>query len=282
MNFQEMVRKIKKRETDRFLFTDEVREEIAQLSTDEIKCRLQGFTRAPIICKDSSDMQLCSVYHILCWMEVLKKFSIREDATVVEIAPGAGTHIVTAFDVISGGKGKYVAFNLNKKLTSDFKSQTEDLNLDIRIIEDDAKNAPVYIPKETIDMVAGNHAINDILETIIANKESLDTVEGDWFEIAPRLMREYEKAYLNGTLRNLVFQDFIHIMRAIYFTLKPTGYLVLNYHVYPVEIDWGGSVPVRSAFVNLARQWISEADIGFETVSLDGFDPKWWGFFRKY
>lgn len=282
MNFQEMARKIKKGETDRFFFTNEAREEIARLSTDEIESLLQGFTKAPIIRRDSSDMQLSRVYHMLCWVKALKEFSISEDATLVEIAPGAGTHIVTAFDVISGGKGKYVAFNLNKKLTSDFKTQTEDLNLDIRIIEDNAKNALVYIPKETIDMVAGNHAINDILETIIANKEGLDTVEGNWFEIAPRLIREYEKAYLNGTLRNLVFDDFIDIMRAIYFTLKSTGYLVLNYYVYPVEIDWGGSVLVRSAFVDLARQWISEADIGFETVSLDGFDLKWWGFFRKH
>lgn len=277
-----MARKIKKGETDRFFFTDEAREEIARLSTDEIESLLQGFTKAPIIRRDSSDMQLSRLYHILCWIEVLKKLSIGEDATVVEIAPGAGTSIVTAFDVISTGKGKYVSFNLNKKLTLDFKSQTEDLNLDIRIIEDDAKNALVYMSKETIDMVAGNHAINDILETIIANKEGLDTVEEDYFEIAPRHIREYEKAYLNGTLRNLVFEDFIDIIRAIYLTLKPTGYLVLNYYVYPVEIDLGGSVPVRSAFVNLARQWISEADIGFETVSLDGFDPKWWGFFRKY
>ena len=282
MNFQEMARKIKKGETDRFFFTDEAREEIARLSTDEIESLLQGFTKAPIIRRDSSDMQLSRLYHILCWIEVLKKLSIDEDATVVEIAPGAGTSIVTAFDVISTGKGKYVSFNLNKKLTLDFKTQTEDLNLDIRIFEDDAKNVLAYIPNETVDMVAGNHAINDILETIIANKEGLDTIEEDYFEIAPRLIREYEKAYLNGTLRNLVFEDFIDIIRAIYLTLKPTGYLVLNYYIYPVEIDLGGSVPVRSAFVNLARQWISEADIGFETVPLDGFDPKWWGFFRKY
>ncbi len=281
MNLQEMTRKIKKGETDRLFFTDEVREKIAQFSTEEIESRLEGFTRAPMIRKDSYDMQLSSVYHILSWEEAFRNLVVRKDSTLIEIAPGAGTHIVTVFDLISGGKGKYVAFNLNKKLTSDLKSQTEDLNLDIRIIEDDAKNAPAYIPNETIDIVAGNHAINDILETIIANKEGLDTVEQDWFEIAPGLMREYEKAYLNGTLRNLVFDDFIDIMRAIYFTLKPGGYLVLNYYVYPVEIDWGGSVPVRSAFVNLARQWIGEADIGFETLSLDGFDPKWWGFFRK-
>ncbi len=282
MNLQDVARKIKKGETDRFFFTDEAREEIARLSTDEIESLLQGFTRAPIIHRNSSGMQLSRLYHILCWIKALNKLSISKDATLIEIAPGAGTHIVTAFDVISGGKGKYVAFNLNKKLTLDFKTQTQDLNLDIRIIEDDAKNALVYIPKETIDIVAGNHAINDILETIIANKEGLDTIGEDYFEVAPRLIRKYEKAYLNGTLRNLVFEDFIDIIRAIYFTLKPTGYLVLNYYVYPVEIDWGGSVPVRSAFVNLARQWISEADLGFETVFLDGFDPKWWGFFRKY
>ncbi len=282
MNFQKMAKRIKKGETDRFFFTNEAREEIARLSTDEIQSRLQGFMKSPMIRKGSSDMQLSRLYHILCWIEVLKELSISKNATLIEIAPGAGTHIVTAFDVISGGKGKYVAFNLNKKLTSDFKTQTQDLNLDIRIIEDDAKNTPAYIPKETIDIVAGNHAINDILETIIANREGLDTVEGDYFEVAPRLIREYEKAYLDGTLKNLVFDDFTDIMRAVYSTLKPTGYLVLNYYVYPVEIDWGGSVLVRSAFVSLARQWISEADLGFETVSLDGFDPKWWGFFRKY
>lgn len=281
MNFPEMARKIKKGETDRFFFTDGVRKEITQFSIQEIESRLEGFTRAPMSRKDSYDMQLSRVYHILCWIEAFRNLVVGKDSTLVEIAPGAGTHIVTAFDLISVEKGKYVAFNLNKKLTSDFKNQTEDLNLDIRIIEDDAKNAPAYIQKETIDVAAGNHAINDILETIIANKEGLDTVERDWFEIAPRLMREYEKAYLNGTIRNLVFADFIDIMRAIYFTLKPGGYLVLNYYVYPVEIDWGGSVAVRSAFVNLARQWIGEADIGFETLSLNGFDPKWWGFFRK-
>ena len=282
MNFREMARQIKKGETDRFFFTNEAREEIARLSTVEIESLLQGFRRAPMIRRDNSDMQLSRVYHILSWEKVFRNLIVRKDSTLIEIAPGGGTHIVSAFDLISDGKGKYVAFNLNKKLTLDLKSQTEDLNLDIRIIEDDAKNALVYIPKQTIDMVAGNHAINDILETIIANKEGLDTIEGDWYEIAPRLIRKYEKAYLNGTLRNLVFDDFIDIMRAIYLTLKPAGYLVLNYYVYPVEIDWGGSVPVRSAFVNLARQWISEADLGFETVSLDSFDPKWWGFFRKY
>lgn len=281
MNLQKMARKIKKGETDRLFSIDEVREKIAEFSTEEIESRLEGFTRAPTIHKDSFDVQLSGVYHILSWEKAFRDLGVRKDSTLIEIAPGAGTHIVTAFDLISGGKGKYLAFNLNKKLTSHFKSQTENSNLDIRIIEDDAKNALVYIPKETIDIVAGNHAINDILETIIANKEGLDTVGQDWFEIAPRLMREYEKAYLNGTLRNLVFDDFIDIMRAIYFTLKPGGYLVLNYYVYPVEIDWGGSVAVRSAFVNLARQWIGEADIGFETLSLNGFDPKWWGFFRK-
>lgn len=226
-------------------------------------------------------MQLCRIYHILCWEKVFESILVGGDSTVVEIAAGAGTHIVTAFDTVSCGKGRYVAFNLNKKLTSDFKSQTVDLDLDVRIIEDNAKNLLRYLEKETVGIAAGNHAINDILETIIASKEGIDTIEGDYFEIAPMLIRKYEKAYLNGTLKNLAFEDFIEIIRAIYFALKPGGYLVLNYYVYPLEIDWGGSLPVRSAFVSLARQWISEAGLGFKTVSLEGFDPKWWGFFRK-
>ncbi len=281
MNFREMARKIKKGETDRFFFTDEAREEITQFSTEEIESRLEGFTRAPMIRKDSSDMQLSRVYHILSWEKAFRNLVVRKDSTLVEIAPGAGTHIATAFDMVTGEKGKYVAFNLNKKLTSDFQSQTKELNLHTCVIEDNARNLPEYVDKESVDIVTGNHAINDILETIIADNKGIDTIEGDYFEVAPRLIREYEKAYLNGTLKSLVFEDFIKIIRAIYFVLKPGGHLVLNYYVYPVEIDWGGSLPVRSAFVGLARQWISEADLGFETFPLEGFDPKWWGSFRK-
>ncbi len=151
MNFPEMARKIKKGETDRLFFTDEVREKITQFSTEEIESRLEGFTRAPMSRKDSYDIQLSRVYHILSSEKAFRNLIVRKDSTLVEMAPGAGTHIVTAFDLISNGKGKYVAFNLNKKLTSDFKNQTEDLNLDIRIIEDDAKNASAYIPKKTIN-----------------------------------------------------------------------------------------------------------------------------------
>lgn len=141
MNLQEMARKIKKGETDRLFSIDEVREKIAVFSTEEIESRLEGFTRAPTIHKDSFDVQVSGVYHILSWEKAFRNLIVRKDSTLIGMAPGAGTHIVTAFDLISGGKGKYLAFNLNKKLTSHFKSQTEDLNLDIRIIEDNAKNA---------------------------------------------------------------------------------------------------------------------------------------------
>ena len=120
MNLREMARKIKKGETDKFLFTDEAREEIAQFSTEEIESRLEGFTRAPMIRRDSCDMQLSRVYHILSWEKAFRNLVVRKDSTLIEIAPGGGTHIVTAFHLISGGKGKYVAFNLNKKLTSNF------------------------------------------------------------------------------------------------------------------------------------------------------------------
>ena len=281
MNLREMALRIKKGEMKGLFSTNEAREEVSQLSADEVESRLHGFTEAPMIRRHNADMQLSKVYHILCWMEVLKQLSIDEHATVIEIAPGAGTHIIRAFDAISNGKGRYVAFNLNRKLTSDFKTQTGGLNLDIRVIEDDAKNALRYIPKESVDIVTGNHAINDILETIIASKEGLDTIEGDYFEVAPTLMRKYENAYLNGTLKNLVFDDFIETIHTTFFTLKAEGHLVLNYYVYPVEINWGGSVRVRSAFVNMARQWVTEAGLGFEAVSLNGFDPKWWGLFRK-
>lgn len=73
----------------------------------------------------------------------------------------------------------------------------------------------------------------------------------------------------------------IEIIKVIQLTLKLGGYLVLNYYVIPEELDWGGSVPVRSAFVDLTRQWIEEADLQFESLAVEDFDPKWWLFLRK-
>ena len=88
MNLQEMTRKIRRGETDRLFFTDEVREKIAQFSTEEIESRLEGFTRVPMIRKDSYDMQLSSVYHILAWEEAFRNLVVRKDSTLIEIAPG--------------------------------------------------------------------------------------------------------------------------------------------------------------------------------------------------
>lgn len=283
MDLKGLAVKIKTGEANRFFIAKDANEEIIKLPVERIESLLEGFTKAPMIRKDTASKQLSNVYRIFCWIEAFEKLSLSSDSTLLEIAPGNGTSIVTAFDAVSSGKGKYTAVNLNKKLTEEFKTHTHTKNpkIDIRVIEDDVRNLLKYVMKGTIDIVAANHAIDNILETIIAEKEGIDTVNSDYLEIIPKLIRRYEKVYLNGTLKNLASKEFIDTIKAIHSLLKPGGYLIFHQFVLQEAIDFGASVSTQSAFVDIAREWIRDSNLDFETIKLDDFDPKWWVFFKK-
>lgn len=59
------------------------------------------------------------------------------------------------------------------------------MDVSIRVVEDDAANIGLYYPESSFDVVAYHHAINDIIQTIIADREGMDTVNQDWWTIEP-------------------------------------------------------------------------------------------------
>ena len=59
------------------------------------------------------------------------------------------------------------------------------MDVNIRVVEDDAANIGLYYPESSFDVVAFHHAINDIIQTIIADREDIDTVNQDWWTIEP-------------------------------------------------------------------------------------------------
>ena len=70
--------------------------------------------------------------------------------------------------------------NLNKELTQNFQEKTNEMDINIQVVEDDAANIGLYYPESSFDIVAFHYAINDIIQTITADRDGIDTVNNDW------------------------------------------------------------------------------------------------------
>lgn len=201
---------------------------------------------------------------------------------MLEIAAGAAVHIAQALDAYTGNQGQYVSFNLNKELTRSFYQKTTALRLNIRIVEDNALNAPVYYDGETFDIIAFHHAVNDIIQTIIADADGIDTVHCDRKEAEPRMLRAVMKRHDAGILKSVAYPDFIRIVEGCNRVLKRGGIMVFSNFTFAMDYEaLGYSMDFHNAYINLARQWIREAGLGLAEVPLDGYDPKWWMALRK-
>ncbi len=190
-----------------------------------------------------------------------------------------------ALETFSSGQARYLTANLNKMLTAELTGRMSHLGIETRIIEDDAINLSRYLEDESVDLVAFNHVINDILEHIVAKKNKKDTINIDFWQHFHELINDLVIIEKRGRLKEVVFEEFMELITVAYELLKPGGYMVFNNYVFEEtfykNIDHETTLRLYSSFIDLAREWISESDIPLASVELNGFDPQWWLFLRK-
>ncbi len=58
--------------------------------------------------------------------------------------------------------------------------RTAGLPVDIRIFEGDAADLFGFIEEGTVDIIAFQHAVNDVLQAILCDREGIDTTHADW------------------------------------------------------------------------------------------------------
>lgn len=174
-----------------------------------------------------------------------------------------------------GPKTKYATINLNEELTAEFKRKTKDLSIDIEVIEDDAKNITEYATPGSFDIIAFEHSANDVIETIIAEKNGIDTVGTNWLEILPPITELVNDAYRNGTFEELVKKEFLQLISACRNALRPGGCLVFAHYPFQYNLDIGLDPDFNEYLLPAISKWITEAGLGKE-VSIAGFDSPWW------
>lgn len=229
-----------------------------------------------------AEWALYRVYYILAWHHMFKTLSLPADTSVYEIAAGDSIYVPQALEAYSAGHGSYVTFNLNKELTQNFRAKTKNMRMNIRVIEDNGVHVLRYFQEGSFDVIAFQHAVNDIMQTIVADIDGIDTLHNNWWEIEPQMLQAVYTRYRAGTLKETAYEKFIDIIKVCYQSLKQGGYMIFDNCTFNATYDEAVySMEFHSLYIDMVREWIAEADLGLEEITVDGYKKKWWMILRK-
>lgn len=284
MNLNELSRQIKSCRFKEDLekdFPKVLLDSLDKMNAVEIEKMLDRIIKVPVTYIEKYDRKLYQFYYCAAWFNIYEKLSMPKNLCVLEIATGEANYVIKALDVYSGSMGKYVTFNLNRELTKNFIDKTRDMAVEVQVVEDNGNNALNYYEENSFDVIAFHHAVNDIVQTIIADIEGIDTINQNWWETETQMLQAVMKYYNQGKLKAAAYDGFIEIIRVCSRVLKKKGYMVFDNRSFCGYEERGYSTEFHNSYINLAREWIKEADLGLEQVHIDGYDENWWMILKK-
>lgn len=220
-------------------------------------------------------------YFRLKWFEALDAIGIAPPVKLLEIGAGDGDMIPNLLAKKFENKDTcYLTANMNKQLSANLKAKTAHLPIKTNIIEDEAQNIRKHIGVEALDVIVFEHSVNDILQTVLAERMGIDTTNENWWDILPVMIDIIKKEYLNNTLEASVKDELLGLLRSCLDILKPGSYIVINHFMYQYDLSLGYEPDLWNNMLLIARKWISEVE-GAEEIRFDGFDPQWWLFLKK-
>jgi hypothetical protein len=213
------------------------------------------------------------------WAEVLGAIHADETLTLLEIASGDADMIPQTMARVRPGS-RYVTANMNRMLTESLRAKTKDLPIELVVIEEDAAQIERFLAPESVDVVAFQHAVNDVLQAILCAQAGIDTVYADWMQILPDMIRIMQRETVQNTLEAHVRPAFTALLETLLKVLKPGGFMVMNHYMFQLDLDWGYPPVVWEDLIPIVRPWVGEFP-GCQEVFIEGFDPHWWMFLKK-
>lgn len=219
------------------------------------------------------------LYFRVRWGELIKTVYQGEDLKLLEIASGDADMIPQVMGRTYPGS-QYITANMNKLLNQSLLEKTKELQLDMKLIEDDAAFIEKHIGTESVDIIAFQHAANDVIQAILCDREGVDTIYSDWMETLPKMIEILQKETKEDTLKDHAKAPFLNLMRTLSKVLKQEGIIAINHYMFQLDLDWGYPADLFENMIPMVRQWLLELE-ECEEVFLDGFDAQWWIFLKK-
>jgi hypothetical protein len=260
----------------RFLFTKEYFHFLASKGDEGIEKGLKDIIDRPI-----KNFDFYNYYYYVMWYKALKNAAGEDIVNILEVASGDEDMIPQVMDRIYNKESQYVSFNMNKKLTREFYGKTKELDVSVLVIEEDAKYIPDYFGPDYFNIVAFQHSINDVIQSILCHKEGIDTINSDWMKVLPHMIKIMQRELQEGTLEQHAKKEFLSLISNCIDTLTQNGMMIFSHYMFQLDLDLGYPYELWHNMLPMARKWILESGLMVEEIEFEGFDKQWWMFLRK-
>jgi len=250
-------------------------EEFTRIPENERDIQLKAILEKPI----ANFSIVNEVYFRARWGEVLKMLHPEQGLKLLEIASGDADMIPQIMEY-THPNSNYITSNMNKILNENLLNRTNNLSLKVEIIEDDASCIETHIGQGSVDIIAFQHSINDVIQAILCDREGVDTIYSNWMETLPKMIQILQKEISQNTLEQHAKIPFLGLIKSLLNVLKKDGMIVMNHYMFQLDIDWGYPQDLFKDMVPMTREWIKEL-VGCKEIFFDDFNPNWWIFLRK-
>lgn len=211
------------------------------------------------------------------WTLLLEGLDWPAAPRVLELCAGGSDPVVVALDVLFGAEAEYLTVNLNRKLAAELQERLDGLQLRAQIIEDDAQNVPTLFPEPAFDCICFHHAVNDILETAVAEAHGWDTRDLDWWPNERQMIEWLDQQYQADGLAAVGLPALRAIFEAAAQVVKPGGALCFDHWTweYHLGLDWFPG-DLFNNLIPLAREVALSLSVPLVEITPEILDRRWW------
>lgn len=213
------------------------------------------------------------------WAEVLSAVHPGKDLALLEVASG-DADMIPQMMARTRPHSRYITANMNRILTKNLREKTRDIPVVIEVIEEDAAAMDRHLPAESVDIIAFQHAVNDVIQAILCDQQGVDTIYADWMDTLPEMIRILQRETAQNMLEAHARPAFLSLLEKLFKVLKKDGVMVMNHYMFQLDLDWGYPPDLWENLIPITREWIKTLP-GIKEVYFEGFDPHWWMFYQK-
>lgn len=223
--------------------------------------------------------EVTELYFRWKWASLFNKLYGEKDISLLEIASGDADIIPQTLSV-SNQQSKYIAANMNKILNQSLLKKTKGLNINLKLIDDDASKIRNYINGNEVDIIAFQDGVNDVLQAMLCLNENINTVNTDWMECLPKMIELVKREVDNNSFEETLKKLFLNFVNELSYVLKDDGIIDINHYMFELDLQMGYPKEIFENLVPIIRAWLKESN-NIHEIFFEDFDNQWWIFLKK-
>ena len=216
------------------------------------------------------------------WTLLLEHLQFPSGPRVLEPCAGGGEPVVMALDVLFGAGADYTTVNLNRHLAAELLDRTNHLDIEVKVIEDDACNLSAYFGESSLDCACFHHATNDILQTAVAGRHGMDTRDVDWWPTEQTMIEWLGEQHRADGLASVGLPELRTIILSAARAVRPGGYICFDHWTseYHLGLDWFPG-ELFNELIPMTRDVALSLPVNLEEITPPGLDRQWWMVLRR-